>query len=422
MGRWIVALSALALTVIACAWLAIFKIEVPAAFKQVAAHDQIDVSATLGPFNPPGQYWKSQTSFQQVADPTDSVAMFGTMQHLVRIDPGDPVPGSPVRWVHSFTTGTMPSSPLQVFYKILDHGEGFDAMISVSAIKSDGIRHISVYSNIQAGRHYTNSLIDQLRGFFAPLEGTVEEGNLSVILLNKDSGDGVLVVGLAKILRSRVHGGKIRLGPNASLPGHTVYSLPPGSQWESNEGGCVYVIDDPRVLTAFGPDLAAGNVEVVVDYDDGTVAGSFQPAPLQFSPVGFRVTEGEHFDGDAESLEVADQVPLTTFNDPVTLRTTVEMSVTLQVGGEGSLRLITSGSRPGLIESYEVFFGTWITIGGATLSVDYAARDVPIPGLVPVGDAVVRLTCQPVHDEDPAQDGWLYSIDHCDVQVTNRIW
>lgn len=138
-------------------------------------------------------------------------------------------------------------------------------------------------------------------------------------------------------------------------------------------------------------------------------------------PIDVQVTEGEFFDGSLDALLVADGLEYSAFSDPTTLGTKFEIILTAQTPTFQTFDVLSSQTigRMGmaqLIEAYRFDTNQWQVLYGATASTEAPSFDlkseVPGAGFLDGNNQMkFRFSFSPINDEDPAQDGWLSSID-----------
>lgn len=133
------------------------------------------------------------------------------------------------------------------------------------------------------------------------------------------------------------------------------------------------------------------------------------------------VIEGSEFSGGLGDLVLSDDNAFTFFNDDTTLGCSVEFHLTgaTQWTDLAVVELESAVARPGLSLSWALFnyqSNAWSQIAGLIaptvdcpirVNLTDFQRFVPITGQ----DFYARVTWAPVNDEDPAQDGWLHSLD-----------
>jgi hypothetical protein len=143
-------------------------------------------------------------------------------------------------------------------------------------------------------------------------------------------------------------------------------------------------------------------------------------APTVVYPTAYEVVRGEELAGSLASLRTPDGDSLDLFNDAFTLDGLVEATCAV-TGSPSTLRVeaALASARPGTAQALKAFkysAGSWTSLDARTS----AASFVPISSTIPnpadhigSGGAVkLRASWEPINDEDPAQDGWLYSIDY----------
>lgn len=141
------------------------------------------------------------------------------------------------------------------------------------------------------------------------------------------------------------------------------------------------------------------------------------------NPDWLQVTQGELFDGDISSVLTSDNVRLQVFNSPTTLACEVWFRTDAGVDNGDILWVYVESrvARPGLSEEVYVWnwdTTTWVVAGGRVAptsdSAWYPLTNSPNAAVYTsnAGRIYHRMIWQPINDEDPAQDGWLHSVDH----------
>lgn len=139
------------------------------------------------------------------------------------------------------------------------------------------------------------------------------------------------------------------------------------------------------------------------------------------------VAKGELFGGSIADLATADGTSVEVFNDPTSLQARLEMRGESPLASPAGLSAFwyAGVARPGLAENHFMFDVTtlqWVSISGrvATTGISYSsATNVTNPTRFVGPNQKVRSAIEwaPINDEDPAQDGWLHSLDFFAWQV-----
>ena len=139
-------------------------------------------------------------------------------------------------------------------------------------------------------------------------------------------------------------------------------------------------------------------------------------------PDWYQIYQGELFDGDLSSVLTSDNVRLQMFNSATSLACEVWFRTDAGIDNGDQLYVYVESrvARPGLAEQVYVWnwdTTTWVIAGGRVAPTSDTAW-YPLfggvnPGLYTSSDGRIyhRMIWQPINDEDPAQDGWLHSID-----------
>ncbi|HMS53800.1 MAG TPA: choice-of-anchor B family protein [Fimbriimonadaceae bacterium] len=164
------------------------------------------------------------------------------------------------------------------------------------------------------------------------------------------------------------------------------------------------------------------NTVIISDINRGLFVMNVQAATTRtLSATTYSVVEGEEFSGSLASLKNSDDDRLELFNDATTLAATIELNAKSGVKRLSSIKVKVEASvaRPGLSQSVMAFRfsdSSWQLVGGTTASTTDAVSESTISTNVgnfvdAQGNLRIRLSFAPINDEDPAQDGWLHSVD-----------
>ena len=159
----------------------------------------------------------------------------------------------------------------------------------------------------------------------------------------------------------------------------------------------------------WGPIFIADNMTLSMRQEDYVV------------PSTYSVRLGEELGGGLDTILYSDDVRLDVFNDVDVLGATVEIAGVAALLHPTGYTVVaeTMVGRYGLSEmilAYSFTSAKWIGIAGRIAEI----QDTPIMTTVSTnadqfvsnsGQVKVRFQWAPINDEDPAQDGWLHSID-----------
>lgn len=188
----------------------------------------------------------------------------------------------------------------------------------------------------------------------------------------------------------------LRLASPCVNAGNTDPNLPTGD-FES----------DPRTLGAW-PDMGCDELYV-----------------LRSGPNEVAVLEGDLFGGGIGELLVSDDQYFGAYGDSNTLRCVVGAWIPcpFESAEELAIDFEHSVGREGLSFSVRLFntvSATFQPVFGGTASTTDHHMSAVLAGAAnwigPDGRVQVRVSWQPVNDEDPSQDGWLHSVDELTVQ------
>lgn len=159
----------------------------------------------------------------------------------------------------------------------------------------------------------------------------------------------------------------------------------------------------------WGPIFIADNMTLSMRQEDYVV------------PSTYSVRLGEELGGGLDTILYSDDVRLDVFNDVDVLGATVEVTgtTTLLYPTTLSLSAETSVARYGLSEvllAYSYSTLKWVPLAGRIAETTDTPFDVIVNNAAAQyvsssGQVKVRFSWAPINDEDPAQDGWLQSID-----------
>ncbi|HMS55559.1 MAG TPA: hypothetical protein PKA27_09185 [Fimbriimonadaceae bacterium] len=137
------------------------------------------------------------------------------------------------------------------------------------------------------------------------------------------------------------------------------------------------------------------------------------------SASSLTVLSGEEFSGDLSSMMVKDGASFEMFNDATTLNASVQLDANLpgMPTSQVTLALEHSAARPGLQIQVQMrrSNGSYQFAAGATeqtgLSTLYVTKTTVADWVGSSNEVGAIVSWSPINDEDPAQDGWLHSID-----------
>lgn len=215
------------------------------------------------------------------------------------------------------------------------------------------------------------------------------------------------------------------------------------SQWGASDGILIDRSAFPENLTAF---LFSGGTSEGTQ-DDWTLEGSLgetivfgndspiitrgfwaMALPFLVHPDAVTVISGEEFQGNLDSLLSSDDDRYLAFNDPTSLATVIEQLLYMPIsdGTKLAIRYESAVARPGLAENLQCFntvTTTWVVLSGRVApTADSVANWSVATGIAPYlsesNQLKVRFFWHPINDEDPAQDGWLCSLDLTECEIT----
>lgn len=215
------------------------------------------------------------------------------------------------------------------------------------------------------------------------------------------------------------------------------------SQWGASDGILIDRSAFPENLTAFlfssgtsegtqGDWTLEGSLgeTIVFGHDSNLVVKGFWAMALPFlvHPDAVTVTSGEEFQGNLDSLLSSDDDRYLAFNDPTSLATVIEQLLYMPIsdGTKLAIRYESAVARPGLAENLQCFnvvTTTWVVLSGRVApTTDSVANWSVATGIAPYvsesNQLKVRFFWHPINDEDPAQDGWLCSLDLTECEIT----
>ncbi|HMS54420.1 MAG TPA: hypothetical protein PKA27_03390 [Fimbriimonadaceae bacterium] len=177
--------------------------------------------------------------------------------------------------------------------------------------------------------------------------------------------------------------------------------------------------------------LSAGSVvDFAVDRGDsnlshdstGVRAGVYDESLIDQVPAdSIATTEGEEFEGTVNSLNSSNDDYYSALSDAVSLSCTIEMYGTTSVTEPTAVwfNYESKSGRFGLVEEVSYFdyvVNAWVQVAGRTASVTDQPGNVTVFHNAlrfrgALGQVGARIRWRPINDEDPAQDGWLLSLD-----------
>lgn len=172
--------------------------------------------------------------------------------------------------------------------------------------------------------------------------------------------------------------------------------------------------------------VSAPGIHRVTFFGSGTCAISNiqYNQPVTASQVVFPSTvttvSGSELTGNLASLMFIDNDRYSAFQDEQTLVCSVELNSVTSILSPSSLTLVTvlSAARSGLsydIKFYNFSTNSYYTIsGGVSTSDDLSHSSTLTTSMVDyigaAGELRASVSWRPINDEDPAQDGWLHSL------------
>lgn len=142
---------------------------------------------------------------------------------------------------------------------------------------------------------------------------------------------------------------------------------------------------------------------------------------LRVLPNDYSIVTGEELTGGLDSLWEIDGTYVDMFNDAFGLNAVLQVEGVAPNGTFAQLKLsVVSGvARNGLAVTFSLYNYTtnsFTVVGGQTASPELsqyqAAAPSPISRFIGPGRALRgRIQWAPINDEDPAQDGWLHTLD-----------
>lgn len=144
-------------------------------------------------------------------------------------------------------------------------------------------------------------------------------------------------------------------------------------------------------------------------------------APVSVNPGTIVTTIGDEFSGGLTEVLTSDNTFYRAFNNATSLIAEVTMTSNSApaVGTNATVNFQVESNvdRLGLSQTVDFFnFNTnaWEAVGGTSGSVSDVNQSITVTNatrFVSAGQVRARVRWQPINDEDPAQDGWLHSID-----------
>lgn len=404
-----------------------FKIETADYFNQITfgegARHTFSTTITL-----PGLKWKSPLTLNVVDRvPTDTVDFSAKMQHLVPIDPGDPVPGPEFQYFHHFQSAVgINGSPLQIYAAFARHGTGADITVAVSMCRMDPVDIHFMY-NFMIGFHGRAG--DTIESWLAKLEETfpdaVKGGTHAKI--NRDGKVTIIQSAVEGIRSDEITGSGIHTG-TPSNPGPRILETGGAASWQNAEGlGAVLSIpafDLPLAVAAtihdqpcffqvdFGP-LGSRKLRGVLN---------LIPELERVAPNHFDVTAGLLGGGNLASLASMDGNYLSIINDENDSVAALEALANIPgdtFPEQAAVRVVSRASRTDLAQVltiHNVLGGPNVRVNLGLSSLAPRIAEVSAIGLngdyITPGAGTFRCTVEwiPIVDVD-AFDGWSELMD-----------
>lgn len=424
--KWLAALAAAALPVLAMSVEAeSVKYEENAYFGQFTFGTEITRSFTATIILP-GNKWRSPITITALdAAPTDMVQFGVEAQHLVGIDPGDPVPGPLFEYYHRFTSAVgLNGDMLQIFFALAMHGTGADAVVGVSTVKITPTTIDSFFNSTFGFHGRANDTVDE---WIARLKNPSNKKGLTHAKVNRNGKVTIIQCGIEGIAPSGITGSGIHLG-TPQIPGPRILETGGGTAWRSSgELGSVLLVppfDIPESLAA-----TIHEQPCFFQVDTGPLGQvkyqgvlNFLPAKSYVTPSSFTVTGGVLAGGTLMSLANMDGNVVSIVNDEN--NSTGLMEVMANIPGntfpeQAAVRVVSRATRPDLLKFItipNIMGGPNANFGVGLSSTKMSILDVGLIGRtgewITPGAGTFRATIQwvPIFDIDAA-DGWAEFVD-----------
>lgn len=387
---------------------------------------QVNLQTTI---DLPGLKWSSPTSIAQFnrvpPGPADQLRLSGTVQHLVPIQAGDPVPGPKFEWFHSLQSRVGLNGDMILVYMAGDHhGSGIDAVCSIT-VAQVGPTDIDFWSNFLFGMHvFANDSISDLMGRILE-EGPGLLKGATGVMIDRNGRKTLVGATVSGLRPQNVQSTKIRFGPPSS-GGPTVVDLGGSEAWQEADGIGIAMQADTETPAPFVPALASGEcyLEVLTtDLPPRRLVGRLAKvnASAIYAPSMATVELGIAFGGSVASLAESDDDSMTILLDELgsTGRLFIQGFVVFTPLPQLEFMVESRASRRDLLEFIEVkrvFEDDWDYVSGrlATTSDSvYSASVVASDWLYSTpatGNTQARMTWIPTADVFDA-DGWTVSVD-----------
>lgn len=170
-------------------------------------------------------------------------------------------------------------------------------------------------------------------------------------------------------------------------------------------------------------DLTVDRGDAFLGHDStGLRAGIYAQSLIEsIAASSIETTEGVEFEGSVASVGSSDNSYYSALSDDTTLSATVEAHGTTTVIDPTCIWMNyeSRAGRPGLAEEvsfYDFLASQWVSVAGRVAPIsDQSAIAIVLQNTARfksgIGLLGAKIRWSPVNDEDPAQDGWLLSLD-----------
>lgn len=318
--------------------------------------------------------------------------------------------------------------------------------ISGNAVQFDsagnGIARMGNFFRFVSGSFTISAWIKTTSSAYSVVAGKHDAGHLNGYFLGTGAGSGYGAPNKAHFYQSNQAGGEpisatpINTGNWIHLAG--VYRAGISSQIYVN--GVLEATKPPRPIGNNERDFCVGGlylfsgyagyftglVDDVQVYDSALTSNQVgflheHPGWTIVNPHAYTITEGSEFTGGLSTFSMSDDARFAVFNDENTLTASAEV-IGLAASSavtSYSLNVETSVGRPGLAQQllvYNYSTQSFQSVDGVVAPIVDSVRTITMTSSVASyvsgnREVKAKLIWNPINDEDPAQDGWLHSID-----------
>lgn len=410
-----------------------YKAEIPRVFNQQVICDGID-SSISDVIDLPGNFWRSRLTLTQVNQgPRDWLHLHFFGQHLVPIDPGDPVPGPEISYFRKFEAKDgMNGHDIAIFFGVRSHGSGGDGIFAVDIAKVEPFE-IPFWDHMSLGIHIRTSDIPIFL-FLSLIDDFQEAVDGAATIVIRDNGTKkITLANLKGKSKEQVQSMKIIQGQIGSN-GPVLANYGGGENWEDlGTAGTCFTQLEGDLTPLEQAALSSGDCHLKIElgpfphqviYGKVNVLNVQETAPM----TSAQVVSGIPFGGDLGSLAESDDDHFYILCDESEPNAVLQTVTNLVYSSQPTLpmRVEFSSTHPNLVlqakawnhltATYDLQFFSWAGLEDQT--VDFAKNQLPFEYMTPAaGTTIFRLEGIPAEDLT-AEDGYSVAFD----QVVSYDW